>query len=374
MRVLLLLLLSATTLHAQWQIQDSHSTASFRGIHSLGKGVAWASGTQGTVLRTIDDGKNWHACAVPPDAEKLDFRGIQAFDAKMAIVMSSGKGDLSRLYKTVDGCRSWKLVFSNPDKDGFWDAIQFYRGGITAPDPNRLNGMLVGDPVDGNFAIFVTGDSGETWLRWGNDPTTKRVEANVGESLFAASNSSIVSPGINGQYCFITGGKGGARLMFEQGHSPFDVSSWRAFSSSKIPVLSNKSAGAFSIARRAETDAFIGRFVIVGGDYLKPSIGSAAFAYQPTLFRHIAIKSAQTPPHGYRSSVVYDSTSRSWITVGPNGTDVSFDDGKNWRALWPSSKDGEAEDEDRDWNALSLPFVVGPKGRIGRLRAGAIKP
>jgi len=27
----------------------------------------------------------------------------------------------------------------------------------------------------------------------------------------------------------------------------------------------------------------------------------------------------------------------------------------------------EAPNADRDWNALSLPFVVGPHGRIGKL-------
>ena len=115
-------LLLATTSQAQFQLQDSHTTASLRGIHSIGNGIAWASGTEGTVLRTTDDGATWQRCATPPDADKLDFRGIQAFDQNTAIVMSSGKGDLSRLYKTTDACKSWKLVFTNPDKDGFWDA------------------------------------------------------------------------------------------------------------------------------------------------------------------------------------------------------------------------------------------------------------
>ena len=124
MRLTLILLLT-TTLPAQWTIQQSHTTASLRGIHALGNGIAWASGTAGTVLRTTDDGTTWQTCTTPPEAEKLDFRGIQAFDANTAIVMSSGKGDLSRLYKTTDACKSWKLLFTNPDKEGFWDAIGF---------------------------------------------------------------------------------------------------------------------------------------------------------------------------------------------------------------------------------------------------------
>ena len=62
----------------------------------------------------------------PPDAEKLDFRGVQGIDRNTAIAMSSGKGDLSRLYKTTDACKTRKLIFTNPDKDGFWDALQIY--------------------------------------------------------------------------------------------------------------------------------------------------------------------------------------------------------------------------------------------------------
>jgi len=77
-------------------------------------------------------------------------------------------------------------------------------------------------------------------------------------------------------------------------------------------------------------------------------------------------RAAQTPPHGFRSAVAYDAQQKLWITVGPNGTDISTDDGRNWRALKPSPTD--PPDADKNWNALSLPYVVGPNGRIGKLR------
>ncbi|HEY3625348.1 MAG TPA: hypothetical protein VGL00_03655 [Terracidiphilus sp.] len=34
---------------------------------------------------------------------------------------------------------------------------------------------------------------------------------------------------------------------------------------------------------------------------------------------------------------------------------------------------GWEPDTDRNWNAISLPFVVGPHGRIGKLNTAALK-
>ena len=70
--------------------------------------------------------------------------------------MSIGKGDQSRLYKTTDGCQSWTLLFTNPDPDGFFDALRFR---------NRESGWLLGDPVDGRFVVMGTLDGGLHWTR-----------------------------------------------------------------------------------------------------------------------------------------------------------------------------------------------------------------
>jgi photosystem II stability/assembly factor-like uncharacterized protein len=112
------------------------------------------------------------------------------------------------------------------------------------------------------------------------------------------------------------------------------------------------------------------RGVAVGGDYLKPddSVATAAF----TTDGGKTWTAATIPPHGYRSAVAYDAPTKTWITVGPNGTDISTDDGRNWRALKPSATD--TPDADQHWNALSLPFVVGPHGRIGLLNSTALQP
>jgi photosystem II stability/assembly factor-like uncharacterized protein len=336
--------------HAQWQMEDSTTTADLRGIDSVGGGIAWASGTNGTVVRTEDGGYEWQPCTVPPGAEHLDFRGIQAFDANTAIVMSSGKGDLSRLYKTTDGCQTWKLVFTNPDKDGFWDALLL----------NRFDkdGELLGDPVNGRFAFWRTSDKGVTWERI----SLRGLEALKDEGVFAASNSALFD---DERFAtgFVTGGPVSARIFISE-----DTTESGRFAAHSLPLGDrSQGAGGFSIDDRDWCC-----WVAVGGDYTKPNDSSGTAAYTDNGGK--TWHTAQTPPHGYRSSVAYDADTKTWITVGPNGTDVSTDDGRNWRAVHPDPALHEASDADRNWNALSLPFVVGPHGRIGKLDPQALAP
>ena len=382
--------LIAITAQAQWTLQNSNSTASLRGIHSLGGGIAWASGTDGTVLRTEDGGYLWQTCTIPPGAEKLDFRGIQAFDANTAIVMSSGKGNLSRLYKTTDGCQSWKLIFTNPDKDGFWDAIKM---------TDRTIGILIGDPIsDGEqfahfrlqkrvpvFPTYHTVDGGITWKRNDHGQLTALAgpDGAPAESIFAASNSSLqIGPYV---LLFITGGQKSNLHYLQLTKEPLppfckEPCSLASETGSALP--GSESAGGFSLAAnfdswQSQVAPESQRLVIVGGDYKasEAATGTAALCSlkMEGIIMHYSCESAITFPHGYRSAVAYDAATKTWITVGPNGTDISTDDGKNWRVVKPNASLNEPADADKNWNALSLPFVVGPHGRIGKLNEPALK-
>ncbi len=359
MRLLLLIFLLTTVLQAQWDLQPSPTTASLRGIHALGGGVAWASGTEGTVLRTTDDGLSWQRCPTPPAAEHLDFRGIQAFDANTALVMSSGKGDLSRLYKTTDGCQSWKLVFTNPDKEGFWDAVAFEHK-VSYEKGGR--GWLLGDPVNHQFVVFATFDGGTHWRRV---PRPGLSETPHEGGAFAASHSILVpnvSPVFVTAYGWAyTGDSTCTTLTLWE--RPQSCLQWLSFHKQRLPIAhENDSSGVFSVGKWNNTH------VAVGGDYKLPDEPASTAAF--STIGLVGWQPAQTPPHGYRSAVAYSPEAKAWITVGPNGTDLSTDDGRHWRALRPGPT--EPPDADRNWNALSLPFAVGPQGRIGRLGPDAL--
>src|SRR5271155_4518474 len=115
-----LILLATTTNLAQTprQTQPSHTTEGLRGVSAVSREVAWASGTHGTYLRTTDAGAHWDAAQVP-EAEALDFRGVVGFSADEAFLMSSGPGELSRIYHTSDAGKHWSLQFRNTNPKGF---------------------------------------------------------------------------------------------------------------------------------------------------------------------------------------------------------------------------------------------------------------
>jgi hypothetical protein len=359
-----------------WQMQESGTTAGLRGIDSVDGTVAWASGTGGTVLRTVDGGAHWTKCAVPDgatDGGTLDFRGVQAWDAKTAIVMASGPGDKSRLYKTVDGCGTWRLVFRNQDKDGFWDALQ-----ITGPK----TGLLIGDPLPKvevwhfkvkkyfHFPLYGTVDGGNTWNRLDRNNLFALSDANGKpvESIFAASNSALLETANHRWILFVAGGKMASLGLLEFVDKPNAAvcrSSCTIAGGANLPLSSGPTAGGFSLAvRNADSPNPI--LIAVGGDYSKPaeSAGTAATCRRnenvllATVFE---CKASVGMPHGYRSAVQWSESLKVWITAGTNGSDISRDDGRTWTPL-----------DDGNWNALSLPFVVGPQGRIGRLNAGAL--
>src|SRR5579872_189569 len=126
MRALLLLLFAVTAVaQSQLEFQNSRTTESLRGVSAVSAKIAWASGTHGTYLRTVDGGKTWVPKQVP-DAEKLDFRGVVAFSADEAFLMSSGPGDQSRIYHTSGGGQHWQLEFTNTNPKGFFDSIAFW--------------------------------------------------------------------------------------------------------------------------------------------------------------------------------------------------------------------------------------------------------
>lgn len=284
------LLVSNAAAQTQPRIQISHTTESLRGVSAVSSKVAWASGTHGTYLRTIDGGHTWTSAQVP-DAASLDFRGVVGFSADEAFLMSSGPGDQSRIYHTADAGGHWQLQFTNSDPKGFFDSIAFW---------DSKHGIALGDPVaDENsklkFEVLLT-DDGQTWHQV---PPSQLPVAIEGEGAFAASNTciAILRNSSNPEHSdpniwFASGGKA-ARVF----HSPDRGNTWEVFDT---PLVHGpESAGIFSVAFR---DAEHG--VIAGGDYKKPRDDGPNLAF--TNDGGKTWKLSDIKPQAYFSAVAYD--------------------------------------------------------------------
>lgn len=287
----------------RWEMQKSNTTASLRGVCAVSETTAWASGGNGTFLRTIDGGKNWHAGTIA-GAAALDFRDVQAFDENTALVFSAGTP--ARVYRTTDGGKTWKETYGNMEEGVFFDSMAFW---------DRQNGLAFSDPVNGSFLLIATTDGGETWHRVppGNIPPPI-----PGEAGYAASGTMVAVQGKTNAW-FCTGGAA-ARVF----RSTDRGKTWTA---AKTPIIYGQpSEGIFSVVFK---DARNG--IIVGGDYKQEgqNIKNAAVTTDGGVTWEL-IENAR--PTGFRECVAYvpGTDGKMVVTVGPSGSDYSLDGGKTW--------------------------------------------
>ena len=310
--LLLALLARAEASSAQrWKILTGETDSDLRGISAAktdsgGHVAIWASGSHGVVLRSTDDGVNWSRLTVSGGGD-LDFRGVVAFNEKIAYLMASGEGEKSRIYKTVDGGANWELQFKGAENSLFLDSIACL---------SETKCFALGDPIDGKFVILKTTDG----RRWNQLPAANLPAALDKEGAFAASNSNLLLVSED-EFYFVTGGFA-ARVL----HTFDGEHTWLAYS---VPIAAdNSSSGVFSIASGSN-----GRPVVVGGDYANPIQAlRVAAVFNPTPISEdagIAWQSPKQQPNGYRSAVAA-LIANEFLAVGPTGSDISTDNAAHW--------------------------------------------
>ena len=328
----LLLFAFAVSVQGQWEKVEVKTDASFRGLDVVSKKVIWASGTKGTVIRSVDGGKSWDVIQIP-GTDRLDFRDIEAFDKKTAYVLSIGPGTDSRIYKTVDGGKKWKRQFVSQIPKAFFDSIAFW---------DKKNGIAQSDPVDGKYVFYKT-TNGKDWKQM---PPEKMPAAKEGEAAFAASGTCIVTRGKN-EVFLITGGTE-ARVY----HSKDRGETWEDYAT---PMISGGEAtGIFGLSLFGDNG------IIVGGDYTKPdqkrgNIGlssNGGFSW---------VAPTASPDFGYRSGATFIDE-RTIVVVGISGSNISRDGGETWTELDKVNRNSvQALGRDAVW-------AVGPKGEVSKLK------
>jgi len=303
----------------------AHRT-SIRGLSAVSDKIVWVSGSNGTVGRSVDGGATWTWLTVP-GFEKRDFRDIEAFDEKTAVIIAIAEP--ADILKTTDGGKTWKLVYENKTVGMFMDAMEFW---------NHDSGIIVGDPIDGRFFVTRTFDGGDSWQ---DIPHAELPKADSTEGCFATSGTNIraLSPG---EACFVSGGPLRSRLFIRD-------------KAIDLPLLNGAtSTGANSIAVKNPHT-----FIVVGGDFAKDTVqdkncfltldGGATWI-RPT-----------TPPHGYRGCVEYINDS-TVLSCGTSGVDISTDNGMNWNLI--SSASFHVCRKAKKGKTV---FLAGSNGRVAKL-------
>ncbi|GAA3378339.1 oxidoreductase [Streptomyces sannanensis] len=328
-----------TAPRAVWHLKDTGTDARFRGLAAVSRDTAWVAGTKGTVLRTEDGGRSWLNVS-PPGAGELQFRDIEAFDARRAVVLAIGDGEASRIYRTDDGGTTWTESFRNTDQRAFYDCVTFF---------DHRHGLAVSDPVDGRFRILSTSDGGRSWNVL---PSAGMPAAQPGEAAFAAGGQCLVSSGPKDVW-LATGGAATARVL----HSADRGLTWIA-ADATVPA-GDPARGVFALAFRDRDHG-----IAVGGDFNADQPSPRAAAVSRDGGRTWA--QADTPPPAYRSGVAWLPHSRgAALAVGPAGTDLTTDGGRNWRTVDTGSYD--TVDCTPDFGC----WASGAKGRVARLEGRA---
>jgi photosystem II stability/assembly factor-like uncharacterized protein len=318
-----------------WTNQDSGVTTSIRGISAVDGNVCWF-GTKAGVARTLDGGKHWIFTKIGADDDGLDFRDLHAISAAECVAMSAGEGRASRIYRTVDGGKTWSRSYQNTEAKGFFNGIAFR---------NAKQGVLAGDPIAGRLFLLSTEDGGETWKRLAEG---KAPEMGEGENSFAASGTHLTVDD-HGRIWITSGGKV-ARVF----HSPDWGETWETYGT---PMIAGEpSAGIFSITKGST------KLIAVGGDYKKEAEGkdNAMLSDDGGKSWRLITKEDGSAPFPFRSCVGYVDEN-TLVTVGPSGGEISRDGGNTWQALR-----GEGGFHTFDI-AGGVVWAAGADGQVGRL-------
>ncbi|KAF9691228.1 hypothetical protein EKO04_010840 [Ascochyta lentis] len=328
---------SSNPSYLQWELKPTNSTQQFRGLSPVSERTVWISGTNGTVLRTTNGGSSWSNVSpplLPENSTAFQFRDIEAFSEKSAVILSIGEGNASRIYQTLNGGKSWKATFVNAEATAFYDCMAF---------ENTKHGLAMSDPVAGTFRLIETWDGGATW---------KLVDASgmpaalAGEFGFAASGTCIEAAA--GRWYIASGGVDPGRVFrSEDGHH------WNV---SNTTITGGAAAGVFSARFKDEQNG-----IAVGGDYEKPAgnLNTAAWSKDGGKSWH----SAESFPAGYRSGVSWvPQRDHIAVAVGTSGSDITYDGGKNWQVIGNSTFDAV------ECISKRICWASGAGGRVARLK------
>lgn len=336
--------------YGQWRNLDVDVKCNMRAVQALSPSICWIGASEGSILKTLDGGKSWTIYKVP-NADSLDFRDIHVFDEFNVLAMSAGLSQegKAKIYRTSDGGLQWNVVYNTSQNEVFLNGLAFWDGKF---------GICQGDPIDGNYFVLTTTDSGKTWKEL---PKENRPIALENEVCFAASGTSLITTSKGIAYIG-TGGAAFARIIKTTDYGI----TWEY---GVTPMKAGPTSGIFGINFWSKKDG-----MAVGGDYNQTTKDGQNILLTSNGGKTWKLQTV-TKPAGLKESVgMYHKTYKTWdndspigadnhalVAVGPSGTSYTLNYGKTWNFL---GTDG--------FHAVSFAgntgYAVGANGKIAIIK------
>lgn len=340
-KIVLLLLFVHQQLLAQDPIKilTEKKGVSLRGMSVPSEKVIWASGSRGSVVKSVNGGESFEWMQVK-GYETRDFRAIHAWDDKEVLIVAVAAPAV--ILKTMDGGINWNKVYENTDTSMFLDAVKF---------KDDYSGTVIGDPINDTIFLLNTNDRGAHWNKVSSSFWKSKVKE--GEAFFASSNSNIAY--LNDEIVFISGGLK-SRL-------------WMNGLAMDLPIIQGaNSTGANSLS----ISPSLNHIVTAGGDFSKPNevnnnfVKLDRFKIPNTSYKHLSetkytwrINKKVNNLNGYKSSLIY--LNNKWIVAcGTSGVELTKNRGKNWDKISNESFHVAYKQPNK-----KAAFFAGSGGRIG---------
>jgi hypothetical protein len=312
--ILLSVSLTATLSCLAGTVKVLDPNVSFQAVHRIGP-VIWASGTNGGIYSSNDNGLNWHKVTGPVNTAQLQFRDIQPLDDGSVVLMSAGEGGDSRIYRSDSAGQNWQLQVQAKDPETFYDCMHF---------SDSQHGWLYGDSDSQGLFVLQTEDAGKHWQR-----QTLPWPAKKDEGGFASSGTCL-NQGDNEGIYIGTGNTEKPRIL------NYRDAEWLSIDA---PISGGEAAGIFSVQQAGES------LYIFGGSLKNENSPATAFRFNVTTQRWSQMPEVPLKGAIYGSALFYakqqgstevqghDKKQLRILIANPNGVALWQQGQASWKML-----------------------------------------
>lgn len=280
--------LPETDAEQRWQAVSMHQA-----------GVIWIGSDRGVVARSEDGGSSWDMSQPAGSTNPFPIAQIQSVDERQAFVLTTGRGNQSRLFHTRNRGFSWS---------------QQYRG--TGDETLRCFALIpeseawvLGDTRNDEWHVVRT-TNGRTWL---SSSSGFSKPAQAGESAYGDSGSCVRYA--NDTWAMGTAFAGSARLVHKQRRA-------LRFNVVETPVPGGSDGGITAVWPLGHAE-----FLLTGGNLAQADAPADVYRYAGGQF----ITLPEAPLQGALTVLVKHQQA---IVVGnSSGVAWTLDDGANWEVL-----------------------------------------